>query len=319
MPVSPVNPVTVEGAKLGRYLFYDPVLSADSSLSCSSCHKQQYAFCDAPQTFSLGRKGTPMKRNTLALFNLAWYPSFFWDGKAASIEAQISHPLLAKDEMHMPWKLAAERLSHSPQYKQLFAEAFGSESIDSTTITHAIAQFIRTLVSHRSKYDRIIGGDGHFTKEEYEGYILMNDQTKGDCLHCHTSDADALGTTLKFSNNGLDAITNPGDYKDRGRGAVTGRVSDNGNFRIPSLRNVALTAPYMHDGRFKTLEEVLNFYSTGVKKCANIDSKMEFAHQGGAHLSMTEQQSIIAFLKTMTDSSFITDPEFRNPFTEKIK
>ena len=318
MPASATNPVTVEGAKLGRYLFYDPILSIDSNLSCSSCHKQQYAFSDAPNQFSKGRNEALMKRNTMALFNLAWYPSFFWDGKAATIEAQISHPLKANDEMNMQLNIATERLSKSKLYRKMFADAFGNESIDSIEITNAIAQFLRTLISHKSKYDRIIGGDGHFTKQEYAGYILMNNQTKGDCLHCHTSDADALGTNLKFSNNGLDAITNADDYIDRGRGAVTGKTSDNGTFIIPSLRNVAITAPYMHDGRFKTLENVLNFYSNGVKFCANIDSKMEFAHQGGAKLTEEEQQSIISFLKTMTDSTFITDKEFSNPFTDKI-
>ena len=317
MPSSATNPVTVEGANLGRHLFYDPLLSADNSLSCASCHKQASAFSDSPNQFSKGKNGALMKRNTMPLYNLAWYSSFFWDGKATSIEEQVSHPLKANDEMNLQWKIAMERLNKSDSYKKMFSDAFGNQPIDSVSITNAIAQFLRTLISNQSKYDRIIGGDGHFSKEEYAGFILMNDQTKGDCLHCHTTDADALGTTLKFSNNGLDAITNANGYIDKGRGAVTGKSTDNGTFIIPSLRNIFLTAPYMHDGRFKTLEEVLEFYSSGVKQCANIDSKMEFVHQGGNKLTTEEKQNIIAFLKTMTDSTFISNPEFSNPFTDK--
>jgi cytochrome c peroxidase len=214
----------------------------------------------------------------------------------------------------MQWSAAIDQLNKSKLYKSLFMNAFGSRSIDSAHISYALAQFLRTLISYQSKYDRIIGGNGHFTKEEFEGFDLMNDQTKGDCLHCHNTDADVLSTTMKFSDNGLDSIANTADYLDKGRGGITGHASENGKFRIPTLRNIAATAPYMHDGRFKTLEEVIDFYSEGVKASANIDSKMEFAHQGGAHLTTKEKQSIVAFLKTMTDSSFISNPEFGNPF-----
>ena len=316
MPESSVNPVTVEGALLGRYLFYDSTLSADKKMSCSSCHKQAYAFSDSPNQFSKGRNGELMRRNTMSLFNLAWYPSFFWDGSAPSLEAQVSHPLTAHNEMNMQWKNASKVLSQNKMYLRLFINAFGSDTIDSLHISYALAQFLRTLISNQSKYDRVIGGKGHFTEEEAQGFVLMNDQTKGDCLHCHTNDADALGTNLKFSNNGLDSITNPNDYIDKGRGTVTGNNSDNGKFIVPTLRNIALTGPYMHDGRFKTLKEVLDFYNTGVKLCANLDSKMEFAHQGGVKLSDEEKKDIIAFLETMTDSDFISNPEFKNPFIQ---
>jgi cytochrome c peroxidase len=314
MPVSAANPVTLEGADLGRHLFYDPVLSSDSTLSCAGCHKQSYAFSDSPNEFSKGRNGAIMPRNTMALFNLAWYPSFFWDGMAATIEEQISHPLKASTEMNMNWSLAAVRLSRNKLYKKMFMNAFGNQTIDSVTISKAIAQFLRTLISNQSKYDNVLAGKARFTKDEFAGYMLVNDQTKGDCLHCHTTDANTLGTTLNFSNNGLDEIPDPQNYKDKGRGGVTGNLNDNGKFIIPSLRNVLLTAPYMHDGRFKTLEDVLDFYSSGVKQCANIDSKMEFAHRGGAHLSSDEKEKIISFLKTMTDSVFISKKEFASPF-----
>jgi cytochrome c peroxidase len=314
MPVSVTNPVTVEGVKLGRYLFYDPILSADSSISCASCHKQKFAFSDSPNQFSKGKNGTLMKRNTQALFNLAWYPSFFWDGKATSIEDQIFHPIKATDEMNMQVTTVVERLNRSKFYKKMFTHVFESNTIDSVQVANAIAQFLRTLISHQSKYDRVIGGNGSFTKEEYAGFVLMNDQTKGDCLHCHTTDANALGTTLKFSNNGLDSVISPIDYKDKGRGAITGNAQDNGKFIIPSLRNISLTAPYMYDGRFKTLDEVLEFYSSGVNQSVNIDSKMEFAHDGGAHLTAEEKKNITLFLQTMTDSIFVSNPEYSNPF-----
>lgn len=317
MPVSDNNPVTVEGAELGRHLFYDPILSSDNTMSCSSCHNQTSAFSDSPNAFSNGRNGTKMKRNTLPLFNLAWYPAFFWDGRAKSIEEQVFHPVREYNEMNLDWKIAANRLKKNKFYKTKFKQVFGDTKIDSVQISYAIAQFLRTLISYQSKYDQVIKGKVLFTKDEYEGFNLANDQTKGDCIHCHITDGDALGTTLVFSNNGLEPITNSNNYKDKGRGAVTGKIIDNGKFKVPSLRNLAFTAPYMHDGRFNTLEEVINFYSEGLQKSANIDSKMEFVHQGGAKLTSEDKRKIIAFLLTLSDSAFISNPEFSNPFQKQ--
>ncbi len=314
MPAVAENPVTVEGAQLGRYLFYDPILSEDSTMNCASCHKQEYAFSDAPHALSNGHHKIQMKRNTLPLFNLAWYPSFFWDGRAGTLEQQVLSPVAAHEEMNLTWEIAAKRISTNTFYNSRFQALYGSRPIDSILITKTIAQFLRTLISYRSKYDQVVLKQTSFTDEEYRGFELMNDMNKGDCLHCHTTDGNSLGTTATFSNNGLDEIVNADDYKDKGLGLTTKKKNDNGKFKIPSLRNVVLTAPYMHDGRFKTLEQVLDFYSEGVKECINIDSKMEFAHAGGAHLSSTEKKEIITFLKTFTDSAFISDPAFSNPF-----
>lgn len=316
MPVSEINSVTVEGVELGRYLFYDPILSKNNNFSCASCHKQEAAFSDAPNAFSKGVNGDLLSRNTMPLFNLAWYPALFWDGKAASIEAQVFHPVRGNNEMNLEWEVAVERISSSNFYKYKFQQAFPNKLIDSTLITMAIAQFERTLLSYSSKYDKVLAGKAFFTKDEYDGFVLMNDMTKGDCLHCHTTDGDALTTTSTFSNNGLDTISIAKNYTDIGRGGITRIINDYGKFKIPSLRNIALTAPYMHDGRFKTLAAVLDFYSEGVNQCANIDSKMEFVHQKGAHLSKEEKHKIIAFLYTLTDSSFITDTRFSNPFKQ---
>jgi len=314
MPVASNNPVTVEGVNLGRHLFYDPILSSDSTMSCASCHKQQAAFSDSPVQFSAGRYGTTMKRNTMPLFNLAWYPAFFWDGRASGLEEQVFHPVRTSNEMNLQWTIATERLQQNKFYKPLFSKAFGTQKIDSVQIAYAIAQFLRTLISYQSKFDQVVSGKRYLTKDEFDGFVLANDQTKADCIHCHMTDGDLLGTNLVFSNNGLDSIYDPLDYKDKGRGAVTGRTADNGKFIIPSLRNLAFTAPYMHDGRFQTLEEVLDFYTTNVKLSANIDSKMEYAHQGGTKLTADEKKKVIAFLRSLSDSSFISNPEFSNPF-----
>lgn len=314
MPVDTNNPVTIEGASLGRFLFYDTILSADYSFSCSSCHKQQSAFADTPNRFSTGINGESLRRNTMPLFNLAWYTSYFWDGKAGSLEEQVFHPVRAHNEMNLKWEVATKRIRNSPFYLPKIKAAFGEISIDSLLIAKAIAQFERTLISNNSKYDQVLRRERYFTAEEYEGFILVNDQTKGDCLHCHTTDGDALGTTARFSNNGLQKAKSIADYPDKGKMEITGKQEHLGQFKIPSLRNVAVTGPYMHDGRFMTLEEVLDFYSEGVHLSANIDSKMGLAHKGGVHLTEDEKASIVAFLKTLTDSTFISNPQYASPF-----
>jgi len=314
MPQSPENPVTVEGAKLGRYLFYDPVLSSDSSISCSSCHKQNVAFSDSPNIFSSGVNNGITSRNAMPLFNLAWYPAFFYDGRANTLEDQVSHPVRSKNEMNMQWAELLKRLNANPFYLKKFRAIYSKKRIDSIEVKYVIAQFLRTLISYQSKFDKAQQGTSQFTKEEFEGFRLMNNQNRGDCMHCHPNDGNGMMTTFRFSNNGLDSIVNAEDYKDKGRGGVTGNKNDNGKFMIPSLRNIALTAPYMHDGRFKTLEKVLDFYSTGVHTCVNIDPKMGHAYEKGVRLSEIEKKEIIAFLYTLTDSVFISKKEFSDPF-----
>ena len=157
-------------------------------------------------------------------------------------------------------------------------------------------------------------GEAYLTPQEYEGFVLINDQVKGNCLHCHTTDANALGTTAGFSNNGLDHFSTPEEFTDKGKGGVTEKLSDIGRFKIPSLRNVGVTAPYMHDGRFQSLEEVLDFYTHGVNDSYNLDSKMENSHQEGLNLTKEEKENIILFLHTLTDSIFLNNPDFGNPF-----
>ncbi|MEY2830211.1 MAG: hypothetical protein RIQ33_2069, partial [Bacteroidota bacterium] len=314
MPQSVLNPITIKGVELGRFLFYDSILSVDKKMSCGSCHHQEFAFSDSPNKFSKGKNGLLMKRNTMPLFNLAWYQKYFWDGRANSIEEQIYFPVKGHDEMDLNWRQAEKRINNNKFYVRKFKSVFNSERIDSVQITKAIAQFLRTLISYQSKYDLVFEQKAEFTKEEYYGFELMNDQTKGDCLHCHTTDGNSLGTIGTFSNNGLDNFLSAEQFIDKGLGGATNKKTDIGKFKIPSLRNVALTAPYMHDGRFETLEDVLNFYSNGVKSSLNVDSKMEFVHKGGARLTTTEKYAIIAFLKTLTDSVFISNKAYSNPF-----
>jgi cytochrome c peroxidase len=314
MPEAVNNPVTVEGASLGRYLFYDSILSSDNTMSCASCHNPAKAFSDSPFALSKGRGGSTMLRNTLPLFNLAWYPSYFWDGRATTIEEQVFHPVRGYNEMNLNWPMAEKKLRKSTFYKNQFINVFGSTHIDSTKVSLAIAQFLRTIISYESKYDKAIANKVQFTSDEYDGFVLVNDQTKGDCIHCHATDGDALGTKLTFSNNGLDAVATATDFKDKGRGGVTGKATDMGKFKIPSLRNLIFTAPYMHDGRFATLQQVLDFYSEGVQRSVTIDSKMEYVHQGGVRLKDVEKRKIITFLLTLSDSSFINKAEYSNPF-----
>jgi cytochrome c peroxidase len=314
MPVAADNPVTVEGAELGRYLFYDPVLSADSSLSCASCHRQEAAFSDGPLAFSKGADGSLQPRNTMPLYNLAWYPAYFWDGRAASLETQVFEPVRAHHEMNLNWPEAEKRVARSRFYRSRFKAAFGDDRIDSVRIAKAIAQFERTLISNRSKYDLTISNRALFTPDERAGFELANDMTKGDCLHCHTTDADALGTTGQFSNNGLDAVYNANNYADAGRGKITGNANDNGKYKTPSLRNLAFTAPYMHDGRFATLSQVVQFYSHGVHASANVDSRMGTVQSGGARLTPLQQKQLVAFLLSLSDSAFVNDRRFSSPY-----
>lgn len=306
------NPANL-GVNLGRHLFYDPILSIDSSISCASCHRQSNAFSDNSR-FSKGINNNLTSRNSMPLFNLAWYPKMFWDGRANSIEEQIFHPIRHPKEMGLNWLEAEKRISSSPFYVEKFKKAFGNQKIDSFLIARSIAQFERILVSSNSKYDRVLRGQAYFNDKELAGFNHLNDQTKGNCLHCHTTDGNALGTTGKFSNNGLDTASSYTSFTDKGLGGNNNKLSDIGKFKIPSLRNLIYTAPYMHDGRFNTLDEVLDFYSEGINQSITVDSKIANAHKGGQHLTDKEKQEIIAFLKTLSDDSFVKNKRFSNPF-----
>lgn len=308
------NPMSRAGVRLGQFLFYDPILSRDSSISCSSCHLQEHAFSDAGNRFSVGITSTPLKRNTLPLFNLAWYRNYGWDGKEQMLENQILHPVRLADEMGNSWVEVAEKISKNPFYQNQFRVVFGTIPIDSISISRAIAQFLRTLVSADSKLDRAIEGRAILTEDEFTGFEIYLDQTRGGCVHCHPADDGGLITDLQFSNNGLDSLSPEQAFADAGLGGMNGNPKDMGKFRNMSLRNIGFTAPYMHDGRFKTLEEVLAFYAESHSTSPTLDSRIVFLRKHPRPLSKIEQQQIIAFLLTLNDSSFVQNPAFGNPF-----
>jgi cytochrome c peroxidase len=317
MPIPEDNPFTVEGVELGRFLFYEKKLSRDNSMSCASCHSPEAAFSD-PNKYSVGVDGIQGTRNSMALINLGWQKFFFWDGRAKSLEEQILEPIPNPIEMHQSWKDAVAKLDADPVYRNRFYKAFGEPGIDSMKVSKAIAQFLRTMISANSTYDVMYKNEYGFplsaeeqsklagvTPEQWAGYDLFKSMNGADCLHCHSG---AMMQINKFSNNGLDA-----SFTDLGRGAVTGNANDNGKFKIPTLRNIALSAPYMHDGRFTTLEEVIEHYSSGVVQSPTIDVLMEHAAMGGVQLDVEQKGLVKTFLLTLTDFSFINNPKFRDP------
>ncbi len=308
-PLIPANnPLTEEGVALGKKLFFETKLSGDNTQACASCHKPQNSFTDNTR-FSDGIDGVFGSRNSMPLMNLAWNFSdkFAWDGKELGLERQALEPVKNPIEMHSNWANVAEKLQQDPEYPTLFLRAFGTTTIDSSLVTKAIAQFERILISGNAKFDQYLLGNATLSLEELNGFTIFMDEEKGDCFHCHGSDNNPLWTDNGFHNNGLDAT-----FTDLGLGAVTGDPNDNGTFRSPSLRNLNFTAPYMHDGRFATLEEVINHYSEGLQFSSTIDPLMKKVNQGGVQLTPQEKLDLKAFLITLTDPEFINNPDFRN-------
>ncbi|UPT69168.1 MAG: c-type cytochrome [Sphingobacteriales bacterium JAD_PAG50586_3] len=274
-------------------------------MSCGSCHKQQFAFVDSTLQYSTGIDNIAGTRNAMPLFNLGWSTKgFLWDGGATDLESQVIGPIQNPVEMHESLPNALSELNNHPQYPLLFKAAFGTDSITIPLVMKAIAQFERTLISANSKYDLYLRGEATLTPQETNGLQLYSDMAKGDCNHCHV-----LGSTFtdfEFRNTGLDSIA-----VDNGRYLISLNPNDKGKFKTPSLRNIALTAPYMHDGRFGTLEQVLDFYNTGFHYPSNLDANLQTAVKG--RLNPQEMQDLIAFLNTLTDTEFINNPNHSKP------
>ena len=307
-PIIPAdNPLTQEGVALGKKLFFDTILSGDETQSCASCHDPKKSFTDQ-QRFSNGVNDNLGTRNAMPLFNLAWNfdERFAWDGKEFSLEKQALEPVTNPIEMHGNWENITKKLQNNLEYKDLFLRAFGTSIIDSTLVTKAIAQFERTLISGNSKFDKYLRGEINLTPEEQNGFDVFMDESKGDCFHCHGSDNNPIWSDNKFHNNGLDNV-----FVHLGLGKITGDPKDNGKFKSPSIRNLAFTAPYMHDGRFATLEEVINHYSEGLKRSPTIDPLMKKVDEGGVHLSTQDKSNLKAFLQTLSDYNFIKNPTFQ--------
>jgi cytochrome c peroxidase len=297
------NPLIVERVTLGEKLFHETAFSKDNSLSCASCHKSGAAFSD-PRRFSVGVRGQLGSRHAMPLFNLAWKSSFFWDGRAPSLRAQALMPIQDHTELDETLTNVVAKLAATPEYPKLFAAAFGSPEITPEKIGLAIEQFVLTLTSFDSKFDRAFRGETKLTAAEQRGFELFMTEYEprmghygADCFHCH---GGALFTDHQFHNNGLDGT----NAADPGRFKVTGREADRGKFSTPSLRNVELTAPYMHDGRFKTLEEVVEHYSEHVQRSATLDPNIAKHPDGGLHLSTDDKFALVAFLKALTDDQY---------------
>jgi cytochrome c peroxidase len=315
------NPLTVEGVELGSKLFFDRQLSADDSESCATCHNPHLAFAQ-PRRFSRGVDGELGTRNAMPLENLAWKNSFFWDGRAATLREQVLQPIQNPIEMHetlanvvaklngradLPVSPDAPQRVPAEDYHRLFANAFGSPEISPDKIARALEQFLLVQVSFDSKYDRVMNGRANFTAQEQRGFELFNTeydpyhgQYGADCFHCH---GGPLFQSQSFANNGLDSA-----FSDLGRYKITQRAGDEGKFSVPSLRNVAVTAPYMHDGRFQTLEQVVEHYCTGMKRSATLDPNLAKHPDGGVPLGADDKRALVAFLKTLTDEKFLQSP-----------
>lgn len=281
---------------LGEKLFHDKQLSLNNAISCASCHQAKYAFGDN-QPKSIDAKGQSTERNTPPLFNLLWQNSLFWDGRLSSLEEQISSPLSKEGEMGISIQDACNKINRLADYAK-WSEQLKVSEIDSTLLVRSIAEFEKSIISSNSKYDQVLMGLDTFTMAEQKGFTIFNDQTKAKCLHCHALDASALGSNYQLMNNGMEII-------DSGRYHISNSHQDIGKFKTPSLRNLKYTAPYMHDGRFSTLEEVLDHYDQPLDH-EFTDAKIE-AHLGGANLTNQEREYVLAFLNTLNDATIIAD------------
>ena len=322
------NPTTDDGATLGRVLFYDTELSSNRTIACASCHDQAHAFAD-PSQFSEGFLGGHTARNAMAVTDARFYANgrFFWDERAATLEDQVLMPIQNEVEMGLTLDELVARVAAAPYYGALFERAFGDRTVTSGRIARVLAQFSRSLVSYRSKYDTALAATGDvrmplrgFTAQEEQGKQLFLGRAR--CGGCHLFNGPPmpgpLGNQAIFfidvaTNNGLDAATGVGDD---GVGDQTAIARDMGRFKSPSLRNAALTAPYMHDGRFATLEEVVDHYRTGVLAHPNLDPRLRAP--GGAPLNVDlsddEAAALVAFLQTLSDDALTRDPWFSDPF-----
>ncbi|MEM6801800.1 MAG: cytochrome c peroxidase [Bacteroidota bacterium] len=301
------NMLTQAKIDLGKALFFDPILSRDQTVSCASCHPPELGFAD-PNILSIGIDGNRTKRHSMSLVNLFYANSFFWDGRSPSLEAQAVLPIFDPLEMDNTEEEVLNSLNSSEKYLRLFKRAFG-DTAKMNYIGQALASFERTLISSESTYDQFLASQDSsvFTAQEWRGYKLFfaerSNARHAECFHCHSGFNldDRANPAGGFRNNALDEF-----YEDQGRGAITQRSRDVGKFKVPTLRNIEFTAPYMHDGRFQTLEEVIDHYASGGQPHVNRDPLM-------LNILVDEEgkKDLLAFLKTLSDPNFLSNPEFR--------
>jgi cytochrome c peroxidase len=322
------NPLTVEGIYLGRTLFYDMRMSGrqspDSQMSCSTCHIQQNAFeCGTngpfPDGHPLGIGGVYTPHFMLPLFNVVFQTNgYLWSGlinpdnpnpRKRRLEDLVWMGVMAPHEMFSDTNKAKQAIQNIPGYLPLFKKAFGTETVTFDLISKAIAQFVRSIVSCNSKFDQYLLGVSVLSASESSGFALFMTENGADCFHCHGGDGNPLFTTYLFYNNGKDTtFTDPAD-----RYSVTGNPMDIGAYLAPTLRNIELTGPYMHDGRFTTLDQVIDFYNEGLHWSPSISPLMHKINQGGAHLTVQQKADLKAFLLTLTDHSLLTNPDYGPP------
>jgi cytochrome c peroxidase len=310
------NTVTDDGATLGRVLFYDKNLSKNKTIACASCHKQEHGFAD-PLVLSDGFEGGKTARHSMGLTNARFYNNgrFFWDERAASLEAQVLLPMQDPVEMGMTLDSVVGRVSKLPYYPTLFTNAFGDDAVTEERISRAIAQFVRSIMSYQTKYDvgrAQVANPGqpfpNFTAQENQGKNIFFNPALGNCVPCHGTEGFVAPGPR---NNGLDA-----NSPDPGVGGISNVPAQIGQFKSPSLRNIALRPPYMHDGRFATLEEVVEHYSTGVKNHPNLSPPLRTPTNGVRllNLSPAEKAALVAFLNTLNDDALVADEKFSDPF-----
>ncbi|MTI39934.1 cytochrome-c peroxidase [Fulvivirga lutimaris] len=313
-PNHPVHNITTQsGATLGRMLFYDKTLSRNDSVSCSSCHKQQFAFADNDK-FSIGIRNQKTQFNSPSLVNLAYAGPLNWDGKNESLEIQALSPITNIHEMDQRLAVMIEKLESNDEYSTLFYNAFGDFEITVERVSLALSQFQRSIISNKSKFDQYLVGNDNLTDGELDGFLLFQEI---GCSSCHAGVLFS-GSAINydgFANNGLD----PEKYLRQGLMGITNSTLDKGKFKIQTLRNIDITGPYMHDGRFATLEEVIDHYSKGIKISASLDSRLKDSiifkdEKYGFHFSDEEKANLLKFLNTLTDHDLITNPRYSDPF-----
>ncbi|MBK7789271.1 MAG: cytochrome C peroxidase [Saprospiraceae bacterium] len=307
------NPLTVDGINLGRHLFYDNILSGNGTMSCASCHHPDKAFTDGLPV-SFGIDGIGGRRSSMSLVNVGFTKNgLFWDGRSPTLETQALLPVTDPIELHANWPDIENKLRNHEDYPTLFRKAFGIKNKSEITkelAAKSLAQFQRIILSINSKYDRVVQGKEKFDDLELIGFSLFidlegSDLPDAECHHCHTLD---LATADAFFNNGLQASSDLNGFKDAGRGAVTGHLADNGKMRAPTLRNIMFSAPYMHDGSLKSIDEVLNHYNGHGKSSPNKDPLIR-----NLELTPFHKEALVAFLNTLTDTSYLQNPLLKKP------
>lgn len=293
------NPITEEGFQLGRHLFYDPILSRDASVSCASCHQQKSGFSDFNQVLSQGVDHRIGRRNALPLFNLAWSKSFMWDGGVNHIEVQPLNPITHPSEMDHSLIGVVHALQKSSKYKYLFKKAFGDTLVTGQKVLKALAQFQLLLRSTDAKYDQVMLHETTFTNQEAHGYELFQKK----CASCHR---EPLFTNAQLASNGLPINSL---HNDKGRMEITNKTEDFMHFKVPTLRNIQYTAPYMHDGRFESLQQVLDHYNA---IAGNPNLSLPLNQSMG--LNAKDKSALVAFLLTLSDDGFLNNPRFASPF-----